>query len=235
MRAPFTRQLAAAAVGAATAIAPAGAQVIVTDPGVPYVASALTGFATTGSEMGGLRVTAFFTDGTSDSGNWGDLGGGTWGVASPRFSLTLGAGDDTYTAPWRFQIDPDGLGINRLLLQGAPGKTVFDIIPDPNWLTPGSAQGRAMEIVGSPALGAVAKYRNLVGIFPNAPLGDLYETLDVTFDVQGGARFFEFVTDTDNIGKGGRITNTPEPATLGLMALGAVAILGVEWRRRRSA
>jgi hypothetical protein len=232
-RLPLRRAAALAALAMRTV--PLVAQTIHTQAGTTHNATALTGFATTGAEMGGMLVTAFFTDGTSQSGAWGDLGAGTWGVATPRFSLTLGAASDTYTAPWRFQIDPDGSGINRLLLRGAPGLTVFDIIADPDWLTPGSAQGREMAIVGGAPIGTVATYRNLVAISPNAPLGDLYETLDVTFDVQGGARFFEFVTDTDNIGKGGTITSTPEPATFGLIALGAVAIVGVEWRRRRPA
>ena len=230
------RLLATGLALAALRAAPALAQPVpvVTDPGIVHNASALTGFATTGSEMGGMSVTAVFTDGTTAGGTWGDLGGGIWGVSTSQFSLTLGAASDTYTAPWRFQIDPDGLGINRLLLKGAPGLTVFDIIPDP-WLTPGSAQGGALSIVGGNVYGAVATYRNLVGIWPNAPMGDLYETLDVTFDVQGGARFFEFVTDTDNIGKAGRITATPEPATFGLIAVGAAALLAADWRRRRTA
>jgi hypothetical protein len=231
MTARFTLRLAAAIVAASWGAA-ARAQTVHTDPGTSYNATALTGFATTGSDMGGMKVTAFFTDGTESTQFWGDLGAGTWGVSDVAYSVLLSGAGDTYSEPWRL-LDHTGLGISRLVLSGAPGRTVFDIIPDP-WLTVGSAQGAPMLVVGGDVFGTTATYRNRVGVGGAAPLGDLWEMLDITFLKPIGANGMLFTTDTDNIGGRGTITATPEPATFGLIALGALAIVGADWRRRRA-
>ena len=227
----ITRALAAVLATAAAGAAPA--QTVVTDVGVPYIASALTGFATSGSDMGGMAVTAFFTDGTSASGVWGDVGGGTWGVLTPQFGLTLGAGVDTWDGLWRLQIDPDGFGIARLVLNGSPGKTVFDI-DDVGVGSAGSALGWPMTIDGGDSYNTTVKYRNVVSIGGAPFIGDLFETMDITFDVQGGARFLQFRADTDNIGVGDTMTRTPEPATYTMLAAGLGALL-LAHRRRRTA
>ena len=235
MRARLTTPLLAttlAATLAATLPAAARGQAVVTDPGAVFTATALTGFATTGNDMGGMTVVARFTNGGFSSATWGDLGGGMWGAETLAFRLALAGGADTYTAPWQL-LDLSGLGIDRLLIHGAPGKTVFDVVPDP-WLTDGSAQGNPFSIVGGDVFGTVATYRNLVRIGGAAPLGDLYETLDVSFQKAVGPNGLQFIADTDNIGVRGTITQTPEPATFGLLAAGAAGLLGVQWRRRRA-
>jgi hypothetical protein len=231
MRARLTTPILAATL-AATLPAAARGQTVVTDPGVVYTATALTGFATTGNDMGGMTVTAHFTNGSSSSASWGDLGGGIWGAETLAFRLGLGGGSDTYTSPWQL-LDLSGLGIDRLLIHGAPGKTVFDVVPDP-FLTDGSAQGNPFSIVGGDVFGTVATYRNLVRIGGAAPLADLFETLDISFQKSVGPNGMQFIADTDNIGVRGTITQTPEPATFGLLAAGAAGLLGVQWRRRRA-
>lgn len=233
MQAPALSRIAAAALlagAAATAPATAAGQTIATDPGVTFVATALTGFATVGADMGGLQVTAFFSDGSSAGGAWGDLGGGAWGVSLPSFTLSVGAGSDTFSAPWTFA-NASGLGLTRLVLNGAPGRSVFDIGGPAD--TPGSANGAAMTVVGGDVWGTTATYQNLVRIGALPAAGDLYETLDVTFQTPVSANGFQFVTDTDNVGVRGTITTTPEPATYALMATGLLAIAVV--RRRRLA
>lgn len=231
MRARLTTRALAVTL-AATLPAAAGAQTVVTDPGVQYNATVLTGFATQGSDMGGMKVTAHFTSGASSSASWADLGGGSWGAQTGGFRLSLGGGSDTYSSPWQL-LDLSGLGISRLEIQGAPGGTVFDMILDPA-LTPGSAAGSAFSILGGDLLGTTAVYRNLVGIGGAAPLGDLYEMLDISFQKAVGPNGVQFIADTDNIGRGGSVTATPEPATFGLLAAGAAGILGVQMRRRRA-
>jgi hypothetical protein len=208
------------------------AQVIATNAGVTYVATALTGFATTGSEMGGLLVTAFFTDGSSAGGVWGDLGGGSWGLSLPSFSLSLPGAGDTFSVPWTF-LNTSGAGLTRLVLNGAPGGTVFDFLQGAD-ITPGSEFGKAMQLVGGDPFGTTATYRNIVQIGAALPLGDLYETLDITLQTPFTGQALEFITDTDNVGRGGRVTATPEPATVALLAAG-LAATALAARRRRSA
>jgi hypothetical protein len=233
MRAHLTSRLLAAAA-LTTVAARASGQVVVTDPGAPFVATALTGFATAGADMGGMTVTATFTDGTSAGGVWGDLGGGTWGVSLPQFSLTMPGVSDTFSDPWRLLGGAAGgpLGIRRLVINAAPGRTVFDYI-NGAFLTPGSANGNPMAIVGGDLFGTVATYRNRVQIGAAAPLGDLFETLDITFQAPIGPNGLQFIADTDNIDRGGSITRTPEPATYGMLAFGLGALLLA--RRRRLA
>jgi hypothetical protein len=219
--------LAGAALAASAATLPA--QIIATDAGVPFVAAAVTASDVTGSDMGGLLVTAFFTDGSSAAGAWGDLGAGLWGVTLPSFSLRLPGPANTFGTPWIF-LNTSGAGLTRLVLNGAPGGTVFDILA-PNPITPGSAEGRAMELIGGDPFVTTATYRNLVGIGAALPLGDLYETLDITFQAPVSLTAIEFITDTDLVG---RVTQAPEPATYGMLAFG-LAAMAAAVRRRRAA
>lgn len=231
MRAHLATRLLLTTLTAAGATG-ASAQTVSYDPGTTHHATALTGFATTGSGMGGMKVTAFFTDGSQSTQTWGDLGGGMWGVQNAAYAVLLGAAADSYTEPWRL-LDNSGLGISRVVFNGAPGGTVFDVIPDP-WLTDGSAQGRAVSVVPTDFPVTAAWYRNLVGIGAAAPLLDLYETLDMSFKYPVGPNGVQFIADTDNIGIRGTITSAPEPATFGLIAFGAAAIVAADWRRRRA-
>jgi hypothetical protein len=224
-RARITLASAALALSAATL----PAQVIATDPGVTFAASALTTFATNANEMGGLLVTAFFTDGSSGGGVWGDLGAGLWGVSLPSYTLQLPGVGDTFNTPWTF-LNTSGAGLTRLVLNGAPGRTVFDILQGVE-ITPGSSVGRAMELIGGDPFGTTATYRNLVGIGVALPLGDLYETLDITFQTPFTGNALEFITDTDNVGRG-TVTQTPEPATYGMLAFGLAAMAAAARRRR---
>jgi hypothetical protein len=217
--------LAGAALTLSAAALPA--QVIVPVAGVPFVAAAVTQSAVRGDEMGGLHVTAFFTDGSSAAGAWGDLGGGFWGVSLPSYSLRLPGPADTFVMPWTF-LNTSGAGLTRLILRGAPGGTVFDILP-PNPITPGSAEGLAMQLIGGDPFGTIATYRNVVGIGAAPPLGDLFETLDITFQTPVTLTAIEFITDTDLVG---RITQTPEPATYAMLAFGLAATAAAVHRRR---
>ena len=230
-----SRLAAALLAGAAAAPASVAAQTIATDPGAPFVATALTGFATTANEMTGMQVTTYFSDGSSAAGAWGDLGAGLWGVSLPGFQLLLGDGVDTFGGAMTF-LNLSGQGVTRLVLEGAPGRTVFDVLASP-FGSDGSAQGRPMEIVGGDTFGTTATYRNIVSIGATPAFGDLFATLDITFaepdDV--GPNGFQFVADTDNVGFRGTVTQTPEPATFALMATGALALAGATRVRRRNA
>jgi hypothetical protein len=52
--------------------------------------TALTGFATTGAMMDGMKVSAFFSDGTSELVLWADTGASSGGVTGTGWSLGEG-------------------------------------------------------------------------------------------------------------------------------------------------
>jgi hypothetical protein len=217
--------LAAAALSLAAAALPA--QTVAIDPGVLFVTPAITQPIVSGNDMGGMLVTALFTDGTFAMGAWGDLGGATWGVSLPSFRLFLGADDPTIDSPWTF-LNTSGAGVTRLLFHGSPGLTLFDMVPGlPD--TPGSLVGAPFQLVGGDPFVTTATYRNLVSVGGALPVPDLFETLDVTFQTPVTLQTFQFSADTD---LAGRITAAPEPATVTLLAAGLLATAAAARRRR---
>lgn len=226
-----------AALAAGLAPLAAEAQVVNQDAGTQYNASALTGFQTGGNDMGGMAVRVFFSNGGTSNDVWRNLGGGQWGAQTLAFSLTLGAASDTFTSPWTLtNLAVGGPSIVRMVINGAPGGTVFDRTFGNVFGTEDSALGSDFVFSGAGPVGTVATYRNLVGVEGNAPVGDLFETLDVSFG-QGlaGGGSLQYVADTDNVRAGGGVQITPEPSTYALMGAGLGALLVVQRRRRAGA
>jgi hypothetical protein len=222
----------------------AAGQTLVTETGTPFVSTLSTAaFGTRGQDMGGMQVSAFFTGGGTASGSWANLGGGVWGVATPGFRLAHLAGNQTGTG-FTFQLDNLGtVGLFRLILSGAPGRTVFDLTVPGGEGTPGSSSGaqlRLETIVANAALiaGSTVTYRNVVSVVGSPPVGDIYEQVDLFLGtpLAGGASV-NFELDTDNLPGAAVITPTtpttvPEPATWILTSFGLVVLAG--GRRLRS-
>ena len=194
---------------------------------------ALTGFATTGSMMDGLAVTAYFNGAAAPTLLWADIAGGSaddGGVFGNGWSLTLDG--DTFTANWNFTFGANNqLQLTRLTLDGLNAFTIFDRT-NPNQGTPGSAQGRDFVITGGcGGCDGTVTYDYLVSVGGNPAVGDLFQTVDINFATAGGNTgprvSFTFGQDTDN---DIRITQVAEPGSLALTGL---ALLGLAAFRRR--
>ena len=196
----------------------------------------------------GMTVTAYFGSGgtvtATESGAWADLLDGTFGVRTGLFSLSMAAtGSPGNDALWSLR-NLGGFSLLRLVLSGAPGRTVFDVL-DSDEFTPGSAFG--MPVIFVPAdwddpvvpAGTVT-YRNAVGVGGSAPLGDLFEQLDLAFhDGLAAGASVDFAADADMIGAGAVLEPggngavvTPEPSTVLLVAGGLAGLLARAARRR---
>ena len=111
-----------------TAASVAEAQTVSQSAGTSYQTTALAGFTTSGAEMSGLRVTAFWADATSSVLSWGNLGGGSWGVTNSRFTLSFPGGGDTFNGSWTLQnLAGAGSALTRFVLNGAPEATTFRV------------------------------------------------------------------------------------------------------------
>jgi hypothetical protein len=195
--------------------------------------TALTGFSTTGSMMTGMKVTAGFSNGSSDSQTWATTGLGAGGVTSSLFSLSMSG--DTFGGTWTL-INTNSFLLTSLSIDAGAGNTVFDMIVDPE-LTSGSARGGPF--VETTGLGGniVANYSKSVSLNADPFQGDLFALLLVNFTgldaggVASDGRLL-FTQDTDNLLLPGDLRGTPIPGALPLFASG-LGVLGFLAHRRK--
>lgn len=223
----------ALAVGAA----PARSATIVQDNSLTDTIPGVATFTTYGSDMAGMSVTATFAGGFSQTLDWATTGAQTGGVSGTGWSLSV-SGDTFSNNAWSFansrMLMTGGQdALTTLVLDGAPGFTLFDILAT-SVGTPGSALGKPFASSLTNDSSVVATYSHEVAVGANAPVGDLYHlmTVDFTGITGGGATGnFTFSQDTDN---DVRRFPVPEPATLAIFAFG-LAGLGFMLRRQRRA
>ncbi len=195
------------------------------DSGTTYTTTALTGYSTSGDMMDGMSVTAYFSAGGSQTLAWADTGLGAGGVTGTDWSLSQSG--DTFSNSWSLS---STVSLTGLVIDGAPGDTIFDITWDTYPGTPGSASGRTFTTAYTGDL--TATYRNLLGVGGNAPVGDLYTMLELDFGTAGFLNNLTFIADTDNAEYAGDIVpSVPEPSTF-LLFGGGLLGLGYLGRKR---
>ena len=216
-----------ATIGAASS----ASVLVVKDTSVTDTIPGLTGYSTTGADMTGMRVTATFADGFTETLSWAGTGGSGGGVTGTGWGLSVAG--DTYSASWLFNI---GAGLGQLvsfkLDASGPGQvTLFDTLFDGDPGTDDSASGVDFELLNCSSCDATAAYSNVVAVGGNAAVGDNFHTLLVTFNNATGPRTnFTFSQDTDNDSRI-LVGFVPEPGSVALMAL-AMLGMGAALRRR---
>lgn len=191
----------------------------------PAHAFSLSGFSTFGDQMGGIKVTANYLEGGSQTATWKATGAQAGGAFGAGWSLTQVG--DTFSSPWTLSTDAGfAQKIASLVINAIPGNTVFDIAPDRNGTT-GSFLGTLFTALSGQSPNAYAYSTAISGAED-----DLKGVLSLSWN-SGFAGQFSFLADTDS----GKVSDpiqaaVPEPTTIAGVALAAAGLTRLRRRQR---
>lgn len=226
--------------------------------GTQYSTGFVGSFEPTGAQMDGLKVTATFQGGGTNTALWADTS--ATGGAAAGTGWSLGLNGDTFGNVWTLNVSDANLVMTKLRIEGGNfGKTVFDlkdlgsavngpVLPGQgttNTGTTGSMHGWTFEFFNQSAyqsggftLNIDAEYSNIVSLAASSPVGDIWSVLELSF---GGTHNglpsgfpVQFYADTDIIDELIPTNESlPEPTSLALF--GGLAIAGGWgcWKRRK--
>jgi hypothetical protein len=130
------------------------AQAVQYQNGSTFTTAGISGFQTTGSMMSGLRVTANFSEGSTFTGTWGDIGttffrAGYFGLVDDNWgSVSLGASENTDGSYWWLKVYRSAPGtLTSLTFNGGAAGVVFDC----RFTAAGCDHVSGTEIDGTPA------------------------------------------------------------------------------------
>jgi hypothetical protein len=136
--------------------------------------------------MAGMRVTASFVDGFSESVTWQSTGSNSGGAFGSGWSLT--ESDNSFDLPWTFS--NTNQGITSLVIDAIPGNSVFDNVAKDE-ITSGSADGWGFETLAGQSPNSFI-YSDPIDI----SRGDLFGKLSLYW-TSGFTGTMKFRADTD--------------------------------------
>jgi PEP-CTERM motif-containing protein len=180
-------------------------------PGSTFSVPNVVDFSPTGFDMTGLKVTATFSNGSTDTAFW-TVPGSPLNPGAYGSTWSLSESGDTFFNAWHLQYSGTQLKLTNLLIEGGSfGHTLFDlqglgrttagaVTPgnaDAVTGTTGSERGYTFDPVDPniatnnstlfPGLDVSSTYSNLVKLdAASSPVGDLFTTLQIDFSPQPG-------------------------------------------------
>ena len=188
-----------------------GAVTITTNDTNVFQTKELTGFSTSGGQMGGIQVSVVFRNAGIKESTW-TVGGSNIGGAVNTGWFEITQQYSTFSNPWTIKNTSNNDNIIRFTLNGVGGNTIFDRT-EPNTGTEGSAQGRDFVFTNRYIdLDADILYSGPIALTGEVIVGDLYSQMQVNLGspIRAG-RQLKFIADTDN-SQFEIIASIPEPS-----------------------
>ena len=218
----------------------AQAQTVTSTPGTFYTTNGAINDNVFLSMMGGVQLTATFADASKNQTLY--LTGKGWtGTGFTLLSFNILPDPNTFLTQWKLE-NNTGSNLTGLTFDASTTRILFDRAFGGEG-TPGSNIGndldacrRVLCAVGD-AWNTTVNYTNEVGLAPNAPVGDLFRTIEVTFNNGGISKdtwFADAVLFFDTDISESDVT-VPEPSSLALVAVGLFGLAAAARRRTRRA